>query len=98
MRREIGLSADRRQMDPLAVDRELHLVRILQAAHDVQVGPIELHLEGVLAVERKRVANQDAADGAERQAVDVLILRQVLPDAVGVAAGRDARDRRPPGR
>ena len=63
-----------------------------------RVGPIELDLEDVLAVERKRVAHEHAADGAERQAVDVLVLRQVLPDAVGVAARRRRRDRRPPGR
>ena len=62
-----------------------------EAAHDVQVGAIELHLEGVLAVERERVTNLDAADGAERQAVEMLILREVLPNAVGVAAGRHAR-------
>ena len=35
-RREIGVSADRRQMNPLAVDGEFDLVRVLQAAHDVQ--------------------------------------------------------------
>ena len=78
-------------MDPLAVDGELHVVRILEPAHDVQIGPIELHLEAVLAVERKRVTNLNPADGAERQAVEMLILREVLPNAVGLAARRDAR-------
>ncbi len=78
-------------MDPLAVDRELHVVRILEPAHDVQIRPIQLHLEGVLAVERKRMTNLNPADGAKRQAVEVLILRQILSNAVGLAARRDAR-------
>ena len=78
------------QMDPLAVDGELELVRILEPAHDVQVGAKELHLEDVLAVERKRVATRSAADRAERQTVDVLVLREVLPDAVGFAARRES--------
>ena len=45
-------------MHALAVDRDLDLVRVLEAAHDVQVGAIELDLEDVLAVERKRVAHE----------------------------------------
>ena len=56
-RRQVGLSAEGRQMNAFAVDRELHLMRVFEAAHDVQVRSIELDLEGVLAVERKRVAH-----------------------------------------
>ena len=62
-----------------------------QAADDVQVGAIELGLEVVLAVEREDVAHAHAADRAERQAVDVLVLRQVLRHAIGVAARADRR-------
>ena len=64
----------------------LELARVLQAADDVQVGAIELGLELVLAVERKRVPDAQAADRAERQPLDVLVLRQILRHAVGVAS------------
>ena len=59
-------------------------MRVLEAAQDAEVGPIQLELEGVLAVERERVANQRAAHGAERQTVEVPILGQVLANAVGL--------------
>ena len=65
------------------------LVRIFEAAHDVQVRPIQLRLEDVVAVERERVADRGPADRAERQAFDVLILREVLADAERVAARGD---------
>src|SRR5262249_21213754 len=68
-RLEIVPSADRRGIHAPAVDGELDLVRILQAAHDVQVRAIELHLKDVVAVQRKRIALGRAADGAERKAL-----------------------------
>ena len=53
-----------------------------------EVGAIELGLERRT---RRRAGTCggrcSAADGAERQPLDVLVLRQVLPDAIGVAAG-----------
>ncbi len=92
------MPADRREMDPLAIDGEFHVVRILKTAHDVQIGPIQLDLEAVFAVERKGMTNLNPTDGAKRQAVEVLVLRQILSNPVGLAARRDARDRRQPGR
>ena len=66
-------------------------MRILETADRAQVGAIEPDLELVFAIDRKRVPGAHAADGAERQSVEVHVLRQILPHGVGVAAGRDAR-------
>ena len=88
-RGEVLVPADGREMNALAVHRELHVVRVLEAAHDVEIRPIELGLEHVVGVERERVTHQSAADRAERQPVDVLILREVLADAERIAAGRN---------
>ena len=73
-RREIGIAADGRDVHPLAVDRVFDLVGVLQSAHHAEVGAHQRRLEDVLAVERKRVAHERAADGPERQAFDVLVL------------------------
>ncbi len=88
-RLEILAAADRRQVDPLPVDRDLDIVRVLESANDVEIRAVQLRLEHVVAVERKRIAHRGPADRAERQPVDVLVLRQILADAEGVAAGRD---------
>ena len=85
-RGEIGLPPIGDAVHALAVDAISNSLRILEPAHDVQVRAIELRLELVLGVERERVADAEAADRAERQPVDVLVLREVLRHAVGVAA------------
>ena len=48
-------------------------------------------LELILAVERQRAVDQQAADRAERQALDVAVLRRVLPHAEQLADRRRAR-------
>ena len=90
--------ADGDQVHALAVDADLDLVRRGQAADEADVGAPQLRLDRVLAVEGKRVANQRAAAGAERQAVDVTGLRQVEPDAVGLVGRPGSPDRRLPRR
>ena len=44
-RRQIGVSADRRKMDPLAIHRDFHLVRVVHAADVAEVGCLEIDLE-----------------------------------------------------
>jgi len=44
-------------------------------------------LQVVLAVEWKEMLNGHAADGAKRQPLDVLVLRQILAKAIGLARG-----------
>ncbi len=63
-----------RMQDRLAVEQELELVRILEAADGAQVRAIEPDLELVLAIDGERVSGGHAADGAERQAVEVHVL------------------------
>ena len=64
---EVLVAADRREQNPLAVERDLHLMRILQSAHRAQVRPPQPQLKLVVAVDRKRV-RRDAARPACRAA------------------------------
>ena len=57
-------------------------MRVLEAAQVAEVGPEEPHLKVVLAVQRERVPHEHPAHRAERQALDVLVLRQILAHAV----------------
>ncbi len=66
-------------------------MRILKAAHRAEVGPPQAQLKLVVAVDRERVGRDKPALGAERQAVEVLILREILTRRVGVAIEADPR-------
>ena len=79
--REIGVAAELSEMHALAVDADLELVLVLEAAHRGEVGPIQLHLQEILPIEGKRWRHQESADGSERQSFDVLVLRGVLAHA-----------------
>ena len=81
----------RHQVHALAVHADLDLVRRGQPSDEADVRPPQLGLDHVLAVERKRVANQRAAARAERQSIDVPGLRQVEPDAMRLVGGRAGR-------
>ena len=59
-RDEIVVAADGREQNPLAVERQLDLMRILQSPHGAQVGPPQPQLKVVLAVDRKRVRSRQA--------------------------------------
>ena len=85
-RRQIVVAADGDVVHLPAVDRDLELARILQPANDVQVRAIQLRAELVLGVERERVTNLKTTDRSERKPFDVLVLRQILRNAIGVAA------------
>ncbi len=63
-------------------------MRILEAAHRAQVGAEQLRLDHVLAVERQGRLRQHAADGPDRQPLDVPVLRSILANAEGL--GGDA--------
>ena len=81
--------------DALTVNRDLDLMRVLETADGLEVSAIQRQRELVLGVERERVVDDQAADRAKRQPFDVLILRTVLPDSIGIGSGCD-RERRPP--
>ncbi len=83
-----GSAADRRDEDALAVHRELELIGVLEPSRLVHIGPHQRRRQRVLAVHREGMADDDTADGAERLPLDVLVLRQVLPDHVGLRADR----------
>ncbi len=82
---EVLVAADPGQMHALAVDRELELMRVFQAAHDAQIGAEQADAERVLAVERQRHVRENPAGRADRQSFDVRVLRRVLTDAEGLA-------------
>ena len=85
------VAADRREEDPLAVDGDLELVLVLEAANRLEVGARQRHVEFVLAIERKGVADADAADCPERQAFELLALRLIAARVVGLRARRRGR-------
>ena len=78
---EVFLAADRRDVNALAVNREFDIVWRFKTAHDVEVRPIQLRLEDILAIERKIMEDTRSADRSKRQAFDMLVLRKILTDA-----------------
>ncbi len=86
---EIILPTERDEVHAPAVDAELELMRVLEAAHNAQVRPEHPGLEVVLRIERQRHLGQDAADGADGQPLDVRVLRCVLADPERLGRGSD---------
>ena len=87
----IVVRVDRRQPEqghPLAVQADLELVRLAYRGAGEQVEQLELDV--VLAVPGEVVRHREAAAGAERQAVAVLVLGEIGDDAEGLA-GRGHR-------
>ena len=64
-------------------------MRIFEAAHRAQVGAEQLRLDHVFAVERQRRLRQHAADGPNRQSLDVPVLGSILPNAEGFGGDAD---------
>ena len=86
VRLEVLLPADMREVHALAVHRELDLVVGYSRPRTTpRFVRNRSNREGVLAVERQSGLGENAADGAERQAFDVRILRCVLTDSEGLA-------------
>ena len=89
--REPGLALGwlhREELQPLLVQQELELVRLVQPLDMLVAVARQTNLNVVLAVSRERVVNQRAAARAEGQAFEVLLLREIGRDSDGVAAGR----------
>ena len=78
-------------MHPRAVHRDFELVLVLEPAHRPEIGAEEARLDDVFAVERHGRARQHAAHRANRQPLDVPILRRVLAYAEGFAGLADLR-------
>ncbi len=71
----------REQLHPLAIEQQLELVRLAQAFDVLVAVARQANLDLVLAVQREGVVDQRAAARAERQAVEVLLLREVRPES-----------------
>ncbi len=82
--RQIGVAADRRQVDSLTINARLHLLRIVESTQVAEVRLLETNAELVLAVEREAMGHRESTDGSERQPLEVLVLRQVLTHAIGL--------------
>ena len=74
-------TAESSEQDPLAVEGDFEIVRRLQPANDVDGFPIQLRADHVFAVDGEVVPQEDAAARADRQPLDVVVLRQVAADA-----------------
>ena len=82
-RQVVLLAADLREEHALAVDRDLELVRELEPGHVADDVAQQQDAELVLGVLREVVRKQQAAARAERQPVDVILLRIVRRNAIG---------------
>ena len=79
----VFLAADLHQEHALAVDRDLELMRELEPGHVADDVPQQLDAEVVVGVLRKVVPEEQAAARAERQSLDVVLLRVVGRNAIG---------------
>src|SRR5262249_47002986 len=79
------------QVNPLAVNRKLDLMLCFETANDIQIRAIEVGLKDVLTIQRKVMTDSRAASYPQRHALEVLVLRQILPNAVGFASSGDMR-------
>ena len=84
-RHPLGFAADGEPLQAHAVETEVELVRLAHADDVVVLLPPQQHLDRVLGVERKVIANQRAALRTERQVVaDAFVLHQRFGDLEGV--------------
>ncbi len=84
-----GLAAHRGQEHARAINRDLDLMRVLETTNRLEVCAIEREREVVLGVLREVLGDDQTANRSERQTLDVLILRAILPDAIRVRTWRD---------
>ncbi len=87
----VVLAAEALEPDALPVERDFEVVRHFEPANDVDRLPIQLRADDVLAVDREGVADQHAAARADRQAFDVIVLRQIAAHAKRLLRRRDLR-------
>ena len=69
------------QLHAFAIDQHFHLVRLVEPFDVLVAVAHQPDFDFVRAVARKFVRNECAAPRAQRQTVDVLLLRQVGPQA-----------------
>ena len=67
-------------MDALTIHDDFELVRGLKPSHHAEIGPVEFELNLILGIERERRSGKQSANRTHRQAVDMHILRRVLPN------------------
>ena len=88
---EVVTSTSRDRLQPDAIHGDLDLMRVLHTAHQVERVPPQAKLDDVLGVHGERVLDQEATARAWRHSVDMLILREVRPDAIRRGARRERR-------
>ena len=89
-RHQVVGSAEACDQDTFAVEHQLHLMPFVHASGGIQVRAVQPYLEVVFTIDGKCVPRGHAAKRAQREALEVLVLRQVLADRVRVAANADA--------
>ena len=86
---EVAFPADGKDIHTLAIHGELDLVRNVETARAVGMVTQQLDSKKVLAVKRKCMADENPADGPQRQSINVAILRTVLTNPVGLRSDSD---------
>ena len=87
---QVRPAVEREQAHPPAVDGQLQLVRLVEAAHVVALAPLQADADLVLAVHREVVRHAQAAARPERHPLAVRVLRLVVRADVGLGARRMA--------
>ena len=77
------VAARRYQPHLISIHADLDLMGIFHAAHQIESIAPQPKLDHVFGIQRKVVAHQNAAAGAERQPFDMLVLRKIGANAVG---------------
>ena len=77
---------DGERLDPFTIHQHLDLVRLAQALDLLVAVTGQANLNLILAVARERVGEQHAATRAGRQPLDVILLREIRREPIGVAA------------
>ena len=75
--RKIFPPAKRCRLNTNSVHGNFHFMRIFHAAHQIERIAPHANANAVFAIHRKVMLHQEATLGAQRQALNVLILRQV---------------------
>src|SRR6516225_9998622 len=76
-------------MDLLAVNRQYDLMRVRDARDVVQIGLPESNVEEVLGVERKYPCDEKSTTRAERESLDMRVLRSIRFHAIRIRGYRD---------
>ena len=82
-RPEVRRAAHGHKLEPNPIKSNFNLVRVFHSSHQIERISPEPDLDDVLAVQGKRVPDENPSPCAERQTIEMLVLREVGTHAIG---------------